>query len=102
MKKDANEKALEMKLKSTEALKQWALYWAVRGIIIYLTTEVLWFFPFAFEIRVITGLLTAHPSLRAKTFKFLKKQIFQNPYLYMRAEEKFQKYREKIENELNK
>ena len=65
LEKDANEKALDMKSKSTEALKQWLLYWAFKGIIVYLTTEVLWFFPFAYELRVIAGVLTAHPSLRS-------------------------------------
>ena len=98
LKKDATDKAIDLKQKATQALRQWILYWCLRGIVIYITVEVLWFFPFAYEIRVITGVLQAHPNLRGRLLKFLKKQLLDNPYLYMRAEEKFQLYRDKLED----
>ena len=53
-------------------LKHWSYYWIAKGILFFVAHDLLFFFPFAYETRVIASVLTAHPSFQEKASLFVK------------------------------
>ena len=43
----------------------------------------LYFFPFTYEIRVLFGLLTAHPRIQGIASVFIQQNFVHNPFLYV-------------------
>ena len=71
-KENLNPEEIELKTTSGTKLRNWSYFWISQGILIFVTHELLWFFPFAYEFRVLLGVLMAHPAVQIKFSYFVK------------------------------